>query len=197
MLRWVSKPCREEFFWNPVCLVIYRWIKEHTKASAFTVSLGIDPASLVVVPNFNSHSGIPQNRSSVYPMYFPVPVLYIQLHPGADLLFRLPACELWAQDAAHDGSLGGLQHHLPPHSRSPPGWLQPGPVREVTCFLSLLFTLVLLWDVGDRRVCGVTEWHCYWESLCESFFEVVILEDAMCLHHRLHSYDLGMIVDDQ
>ena len=34
-------------------------------------------------------------------------------------------------------------------------------------------------------------------NLCVSFFEVVILEDAMCLHHRLHSYDLGMIVDDQ
>lgn len=98
-------------------------------------------------------------------MYFPVPVLYIQLHPWADLLFRLPACELRAEDADHDGSLGGLQHHLPPHSRSPPGRLQPGPVREVTLFLSLLFTLVLSWDVGNRRVCGVDEWHCCWESV--------------------------------
>ena len=34
-------------------------------------------------------------------------------------------------------------------------------------------------------------------NLCESFFEVVILEDALCLYHRLHRCDLGMIIDDQ
>lgn len=59
-------------------------------------------------------------------MHFLVPVLYIQLHSGADILLGFPAGELRVEDVDHAGGVGGLQHHLSPHSRPCPGRLQPG-----------------------------------------------------------------------
>ena len=66
MLRWVSKPCREEIFSKSSVFSHLPLDQRAQKASAFMISLGVDPGSLVVVPSFNSHSGIPQNRSSVF-----------------------------------------------------------------------------------------------------------------------------------
>lgn len=63
---------------------------------------------------------------SVYPIFFPLPVLYLQLHSGFDFLLGVPAGELRVENVDHDGGIGGLQHHPPAHSCPRPGRLQPG-----------------------------------------------------------------------
>lgn len=62
-----------------------------------------------------------EDTLSIDPTCSPVPVLYIQLHPGANILLGVPAGELRVEDVDHDGSAGGLQHHLPAHARPRPG----------------------------------------------------------------------------
>lgn len=93
---------------------------------------------------------IPQKSASVsvFLSSIPVPVLHIQLYPGADLLLRVPAGELRAENADHDGGPGELQYHPAAHPRPRPGRLQPGAVRKVSCSLPLLIS-VLLQDVDN------------------------------------------------
>lgn len=77
--------------------------------------------------------------------FSPVPVLHIQLHPGPDLLLRVPEGELRVKNADHDGGPGGLQHHSAPHPRPCLGRVQPGPVSEVSRpALLVLITLVAI-----------------------------------------------------
>lgn len=74
-------------------------------------------------------------RGPKYLPNFSVPVLYLQLRSGLNSLLRFPADKLWVENVDHDGGLGGLQHPAAPHACPRPGWLQPGPVWEVSCFL--------------------------------------------------------------
>lgn len=92
--------------------------------------------------------------------FSPVPVLHIQLHPGPDLLLRVPEGELRVKNADHDGGAGGLQHHSAPHPRPCLGCVQPGPVSEVSrpAPLSLItlvavMVLMILCSVKTNQSC--------------------------------------------
>lgn len=98
-------------------------------------------------PRFNS-SGFLSDPDCV--SFSPVPVLHIQLHPGPDLLLRVPEGELRVKNADHDGGPGGLQHHPAPHPRPRLGRVQPGPVSEVSrparLVLITLVAIMVLWS---------------------------------------------------
>lgn len=77
-----------------------------------------------MIPGSNAHCGVSQKGSRVTRLLrFPLPVLYLQLHPGTDLLLGFPEGELRAEDVDHDGGVGGLQHHPSTHARPRPGRL--------------------------------------------------------------------------
>lgn len=105
------------------------WIKDKKQASVFIAGLYIDQMRLAVAPDcncFRNCNNFLEEILRICLLSFAVSVLYLQLHSGTDILFRVPAGELRAEDVDHDGGVGGLQHHPTPHPRPRPGRLQPG-----------------------------------------------------------------------
>lgn len=69
--RWVSKRAVRNSFLNPVCLVICHWTKSRRRHLLSTISLGVDPGSLVVVPQFQFSSAFLRIDPQYSPDLFP------------------------------------------------------------------------------------------------------------------------------
>lgn len=121
-----GKPCNEEFYSESDASAGSKRGNGRLlsrRVSELAGELGAGPMLFLISASLRRGARSASDLSPPTP-----PVLHLQLHSGADILLRVPAGELRAENVHHDGGAGGLQHRLPPHPRPRPGQLQPGPV---------------------------------------------------------------------